>query len=214
MSATFQENGYKYSDCTEEFKDYLKHNSFFYWYSEEEKKMFVVKQTKDGMFSKNYEFEYSVDFSKIPDDNEKQVIASNILRTACADIESRVFKDNLLQQLEKEVFKKNQELKTTLRDFGMTREELPKQLPESSIDSPIGNKKLMLFSIWSEGYIATGNSSGASYHGDCAGTSFKDACINHAKLNLVFRKDFDHKRMTLWGCRLFQDREQAARSFG
>lgn len=70
------------------------------------------------------------------------------------------------------------------------------------------------YEIWSEGYTATGQSSGAMLLGYCHGTDLKDACINYAKQNAEFASYFSAERMTHWGCRLFDNREDAQRSFG
>ena len=67
--------------------------------------------------------------------------------------------------------------------------------------------------IWSEGYMATGGSSGAVYMGKSQGDSFKEACDN-------FFTSEDQKRsycsesMTYWGCRLFENESSARKSFG
>lgn len=69
------------------------------------------------------------------------------------------------------------------------------------------------FDIWSEGYAATGESSGATYHGSFPGSSFKEAVCNWMKTidsaNLV-----DLKRMAYWGCKLYSDESLARKSFG
>ena len=68
--------------------------------------------------------------------------------------------------------------------------------------------------IWSEGYVATGNSAGAYFHGTAKGSTFKQACKNFAKTDKEFKKYFDPKTMDFWGCRLFDNAGDARKSFG
>ena len=70
------------------------------------------------------------------------------------------------------------------------------------------------YEIFSEGYIATGGSSGHVYHGSSTGETFKEACINYAKTNKEFAEYFDENRMTYWGCRLFDNATDASKAFG
>ncbi len=72
------------------------------------------------------------------------------------------------------------------------------------------------FAIWSEGYIATGESSGASFHGTFTAVTFRDAVEKwrdtlkdqHSK-NCV-----DVEALTFWGCRLFDNLDDARKRFG
>lgn len=66
--------------------------------------------------------------------------------------------------------------------------------------------KIKNFTVWSEGYRATGEYATATFHGTIQAKSFKKAC------HILFKgnKDYDKKRNTLWGCKLF-DNEHAAR---
>lgn len=71
----------------------------------------------------------------------------------------------------------------------------------------------MKFEIWEEGYAATGNSGGAVCLGTFEGETFAKACKAQNKT----RRDpslFDEARLTYWGCRLFDNKEEAQRSFG
>lgn len=69
--------------------------------------------------------------------------------------------------------------------------------------------------VWSEGYQATGNESGAILHGEVSGaTTLKNACAALAEQNPEFRAHYDAKRMTWWGCRLFADESEARQSYG
>lgn len=70
------------------------------------------------------------------------------------------------------------------------------------------------FEIWSEGFAATGNQSGAILHGKQEAGSFPQACRRW----FAGRNDgpayFDPKRLTYWGCKLFDNETDARRSFG
>lgn len=73
---------------------------------------------------------------------------------------------------------------------------------------------MAVYEIWSEGYVATGESGGATMHGTISGDSFPDACSRYAKANPEFAKYFDAERLTYWGCRLFDSQDEAVKSFG
>ena len=69
------------------------------------------------------------------------------------------------------------------------------------------------FQIWSEGYQATGNSSEAIYHGSASGENFPEAC------DILFKgttneQYYDRDKLTYWGCRLFDNEQEARRAFG
>jgi hypothetical protein len=71
-----------------------------------------------------------------------------------------------------------------------------------------------MFSIWCEGFRATGQSGTATLLARHAGISLKDACLNHAKEDSEFNHYFDADRMTYWGCQIFDNEADARRSFG
>jgi hypothetical protein len=69
--------------------------------------------------------------------------------------------------------------------------------------------------VWTEGYAATGESSGAWFHGRFEGNTFKDAVKNFIKtLGEDSQKYFSEERMCLWGCRFFDNEKDARNSFG
>ena len=72
----------------------------------------------------------------------------------------------------------------------------------------------MEFSIWSEGYRATGGYGHAQYEGVGHGETFQEACDDLARRNQVFNKYYDPERLTSWGCRLFDNESDARKSFG
>jgi hypothetical protein len=72
----------------------------------------------------------------------------------------------------------------------------------------------MRYEINSEGYIGTGDSGGATYHGSSDGEDFREACRNFAAADDDFAKYFDPERMTYWGCRLYPSMSDARAMFG
>lgn len=79
---------------------------------------------------------------------------------------------------------------------------------------------MALFTVWSEGYQATGESGQAMLIGIEEAQTFPDACeIVADKWRKAYPKDADHWRgegdgLTLWGCRLFATEDEARRSYG
>ena len=65
------------------------------------------------------------------------------------------------------------------------------------------------FEIWSEGYSATGESSGPIYFGKSFGRTFREACDNFAKSNPEFARNYDPDRLTHWACRLYSSKDSA-----
>ena len=68
----------------------------------------------------------------------------------------------------------------------------------------------MKFKIWMEGYECTGNRSTASFKGEYEAETFKDAC------DLAFKDDkyYDGKKLSYWGCRLYDNEIDARKTFG
>ncbi len=71
-----------------------------------------------------------------------------------------------------------------------------------------------VYEIWSEGFSATGESGNATFWGDSLGYTFRDACQRYADCYPDFRKLFDAEQLTWWGCRLFDNEEDARKAFG
>ena len=67
-----------------------------------------------------------------------------------------------------------------------------------------------IYEIWSEGYVAQGNRAKAKYWGRREGESFQEAC------DKMFGGDryYDPVRLTHWACQLFDNGEDARKSFG
>jgi hypothetical protein len=83
----------------------------------------------------------------------------------------------------------------------------------------------MKYKIWIEGWSATGGSSDASFIGEVEAESFREACLTvryHDKFHYVpargqllsKQKTFNAEGLTDWGCRLFDNEEDARKSFG
>lgn len=87
------------------------------------------------------------------------------------------------------------------------------------------------YEVWCEGYAATGERGSAYLVGKCFARNFAQACDivmckSHLKWidevnNPLYKEynppqkwDYDPKRLTYWGCRLFWSKELAMKSFG
>lgn len=65
------------------------------------------------------------------------------------------------------------------------------------------------YEIWVEGFLINGGSGRACFYGIHEGKNFKEACIRCFKDHTTFDKD----RLTLWGCRIFDNEADARRNF-
>jgi hypothetical protein len=72
------------------------------------------------------------------------------------------------------------------------------------------NKPKKLYEVWEEGYIITGNSAPAHKRGEVEATSFQEACDILLKDNT----DYNSERLTVWGCKLYDNEADARKSFG
>ncbi len=74
------------------------------------------------------------------------------------------------------------------------------------------------YEIWMEGYAATGESGTAQYVGSVKAKSFGGACIKFSKTKEGIKKQwdeyFDSKKLSYWGCRLYDNETDARRAFG
>mgnify|MGYP001558232287 CR=1 FL=1 len=70
----------------------------------------------------------------------------------------------------------------------------------------------MIFEIWSEGFMTQGQQkpNPAIFFGKVEAETFKEACIE--KFDRM--RLFDVENMTYWGCKLFDNQEDARRKFG
>ncbi|MEC4190459.1 hypothetical protein VSP75_04125 [Escherichia coli] len=72
---------------------------------------------------------------------------------------------------------------------------------------------MSIYQVWSEGYEASGNSAHAELHGEAEAVDFASACER------VFKESgrsqyFDSQHLTYWGCRLFDNEQDARKAFG
>ena len=72
------------------------------------------------------------------------------------------------------------------------------------------------YKIWSEGFRATGEQAGAMCLGTYKADSFKEAVkLWYDSLTDQYSRDcVSLERLTFWGCRLFDNEQDARRSFG
>ncbi|MEJ7831207.1 MAG: hypothetical protein WKF91_23580 [Segetibacter sp.] len=75
------------------------------------------------------------------------------------------------------------------------------------------------YQIWSEGFAATGERGGATFHGKQMAETFDEACDLFFKGNSTYDSLLDGRDMktlirAYWGCRLFDNEADARRSFG
>ena len=74
---------------------------------------------------------------------------------------------------------------------------------------------MTVFEIYVEGHQATGSSSTAQLITTQEAPSFREACIRaHQRGAFKGYGEFNPEKLTLWGCRLFDNRTDAQKSFG
>lgn len=66
------------------------------------------------------------------------------------------------------------------------------------------------FEIWAEGYAESGGRGVASFHGKVVADTFENACTKKFSEDTTFNAD----KLTLWACRLFDNKEDASVRFG
>ncbi|QDP56443.1 MAG: hypothetical protein Tp152SUR00d2C52646391_39 [Prokaryotic dsDNA virus sp.] len=74
-------------------------------------------------------------------------------------------------------------------------------------------KKPKQFNVWMEGYNITGNTDTAKFLGSATALNFGKACDAVMK-DSDMRSLYDSKKLTVWGCRLFDNEADARKSFG
>jgi hypothetical protein len=68
--------------------------------------------------------------------------------------------------------------------------------------------------VWVEGYAATGERGGCWFAGVAEANTLHEAAEKVAKENRDFRNSYDPVKHTWWGCRIFESRCEAQKSFG
>lgn len=102
----------------------------------------------------------------------------------------------------------------------MTNEQINTSGGDASTE-PLVEKQ---FTVWSEGYAATGEHGTATMMGTSSGLDFKDACVKlfkqlaeerpTEKERKEYERLFDPEKLTFWACKLFDNEEEARKSFG
>lgn len=70
------------------------------------------------------------------------------------------------------------------------------------------------YEVWMEGYAATGEHGTAQHLGNTTAASFKEACklvVENKNWDMSY---YNPERNTYWGCRFFDNGEDARKSFG
>lgn len=93
------------------------------------------------------------------------------------------------------------------------------QPPDAPYEPPAAPKRepegLREWEVWQEGYASTGNSSGHVFLGRASAHTFANACLRVIKEpHPDLEQQYDARKNTVWGCRLFDNASDAARSFG
>lgn len=70
--------------------------------------------------------------------------------------------------------------------------------------------------VWTEGYMATGESGKAIFHGEFDGETFRDAvkAYRDTITDPYSIKCVDLENLTFWACRFFDNEADARKSFG
>lgn len=72
----------------------------------------------------------------------------------------------------------------------------------------------MNYNIWCEGFVATGQRGKATLLGTIEANSFREACDLMAVKDSDFAKYYDSSRLTYWGCRLYDNINDASKFAG
>lgn len=70
------------------------------------------------------------------------------------------------------------------------------------------------YSVWVEGYSATGGHAPAQYLGVQTAETFKDAVIQALRANKWEMKYFNEEQLTFWGCKFYDNEAKARANFG
>lgn len=70
------------------------------------------------------------------------------------------------------------------------------------------------YSIWCEGFRASGEIATATFWGVSQGEDFHDACKRFVETNASYSQNYDSEGNSYWGCRLFDNEQDARKSFG
>lgn len=67
--------------------------------------------------------------------------------------------------------------------------------------------------VWMEGYSATGQHSPAQFLGTYKATTFREACLAHRD-TMREPEYFNETDLSIWGCKMFDNEEDARKAFG
>jgi len=72
------------------------------------------------------------------------------------------------------------------------------------------------YEIWSEGFRIMSEHADAHMIGKAKGNSFREACVQfvHDNPEWALNSNFNEEKLTHWGCGLFDNEEEARKSFG
>ena len=74
-------------------------------------------------------------------------------------------------------------------------------------------RDMMIYTVWLEGFLATGEIGKAQFCGEYRAEDFAHACelwvMHHGDLKL-----FDKPSLSYWGCRFFDNEERARVAYG
>lgn len=73
-----------------------------------------------------------------------------------------------------------------------------------------GDEMMKEFEVWMEGYCATGDKEPAALLGSVFAKDFKRACDVICGEN----RNYNSWRLTVWGCKLFDNEDDARKGFG
>ena len=88
-----------------------------------------------------------------------------------------------------------------------------KNNPVYHIGDGIIRDTVMLWPVWMEGYQVTGNQKTAEFLGNFFGT-WKEAVTKAASKLGQAETYFNEEKLTYWGCRFFDNEEEARATFG
>ena len=78
-----------------------------------------------------------------------------------------------------------------------------------------GEKVMKKYEVWMEGYSVQGNDAGAELISVVTADTFKEACtLAWTDNDGNVKSSFDPERLTFWGCRLFDNENEARKNFG
>ena len=102
--------------------------------------------------------------------------------------------------------------------YGTDYEEIDeaREIARAAIAKAEG-EAMKTWEVWREGYRATGESAGANLEGKVEADTWPEACRKACVDSGRWKEQpggFDAKRLTVWGCRLFDNEADARRSFG